>query len=279
MSGVLIKNGKKIYKKIKKSLGIMPDFIIIGAQKAGSSSLYAYLTQHPLVYAPSTKEIHFFDTDFSKGKFWYRKHFPSVIDKLRASAKGTKFITGEASPYYLYHPLAPNRIFKTLPQVKLIVILRNPIDRAYSQYQHEVRLGFETLKTFEEAIAQEEQRLNGEVEKIIKNKNYNSFNHRHYSYLSRGIYIDQLKVWCDLFGKSRILIICSENFYQKPAQALKQVSAFLKLPYVATDYHQKYNAGSYSALQPNTRQSLIDYFKPHNQRLYQYLGEKFDWDQ
>ena len=275
---MLVRSSNNIYKKLKQSLGMMPDFIIIGAQKAGTSSLYAYLTKHPLIQAASTKEIHFFDTGFSKGKSWYRKHFPSIIDKLKAKLKGKSMITGEASPYYLFHPLAPTRIFKTLPKVKLIVILRNPVDRAYSHYQHEVKLSFETSETFEEAISQEEKRLNGEVERIIKNHNYNSFNHQHHSYLSRGIYVDQLKVWFNLFGKSKVLVICSDFFYQNPSQVLKQVSDFLNLPYVEIDCYQKYNASSYSALKPDTRQSLINFFKPHNQRLYEYLGEKFDWD-
>src|SRR5437588_10677148 len=104
------------------------------------------------------------------------------------------FLTGEASPSYLFHPLAPNRVAEVLPHVKLIALLRNPVSRAYSQYHHAIELGFETL-SFEEAIRGEEERTAKEQEKILKNEHYYSDEYKHRSYLTKGIYVDQLQTW------------------------------------------------------------------------------------
>ena len=111
-----------------------------------------------------------------------------------------KFLTGEATPTYLHHPLTAKRISELLPNIKLIILLRNPIDRAYSHYQMEKRLGYEEL-TFEEAINFETSRLEGESEKMFKDPNYYSYERQIYSYLTSGIYVDQLKLWMNYFSK------------------------------------------------------------------------------
>jgi hypothetical protein len=164
----------------------IPRFIIIGAQRCGTTSLYSYLIGHPYVASALQKEIHFFDLNFKKGVSWYRTQFPQLGEQ--------GFITGEGSPYYIFHPHVPKRIFDTVPRAKLILLLRNPVDRAYSHYHHEVKLGVEPL-SFEDAIDREEERLHGQGEKIIADESYYSFNHQHYSYLCRGVYAYQLTVW------------------------------------------------------------------------------------
>jgi hypothetical protein len=164
-----------------------------------------------------------------------------------------------------------------IPAAKLIVLLRNPVDRAYSHHDHAVRMGFETLP-FERAIASEEERLDGEGERILEDESYNSYNHQHHSYLSRGIYVDQLQTWAGLFPKERILILRSEDFFTDPKVALAQVLRFLELPPWEPNGYKTYNAGSKSKLDDDVRRSLIDFFKPHNARLYDYLGEKLRWD-
>jgi hypothetical protein len=256
----------------------MPDFIIIGAQKCGTTSLYKYLIEHPCIARARRKGIHFFDKSFVKGMTWYRAHFASVLLKYYVKQiHGQDFITGESSPYYIFHPHVPKRISETIPQVQLIVLLRNPIDRAYSHYHHEVSKGNETL-SFEDAIAGETERLDGEREKMLKDGDYYSFNHEHYSYLSRGIYVDQLKLWMSRFPKDQILILKSEDFYADPAAILKQTVQFLNLPtWEATDC-TKYNSGNYPKMDVTVRKRLIEYFEPHNQRLYEYLGVNFEWD-
>ncbi len=120
---------RKAFRASTHSLRLMPDFIIIGAMRGGTTSLYSYLTEHPSIGSAYMKEIHFFDVFFNKGLYWYRSQFPSSVQKYYAEhVQKRSFITGEASPYYLFHPHAPKRIAKTLPQVKLIVLLRNPVN-------------------------------------------------------------------------------------------------------------------------------------------------------
>ena len=144
---------------------LMPEFIVIGAQRCGTTSLYAYLSSHPQVVPAIKKEVHFFDYNFGKGLDWYRSHFP------RWTPMG---VTGEATPYYMFHPNAAKRVYQVIPQTKLIMLLRNPIDRAYSHYHHEVRLGVESA-TFQEAIRLEPARINHEMERMLGDQNYYSF--------------------------------------------------------------------------------------------------------
>jgi len=245
-----------------------PDFIIIGAQKCGTTSLYQYLIQHPQVAPAREKEVHFFDLHFDKGVDWYRQQFPRL---------GEDQITGEASPYYIFHPLVPKRIYQLFPDVKLIVLLRNPIDRTISHYYHEVRLGYERLG-LAEAIAAESIRLEGEVEKMLATSSYYSFNHQHYTYLSRGIYVDQLRYWMGLFPKEQFLILNSEELYTQPGLMLKQVLDFLQLPHYQLSEYGKFNSADYPGVDEDIRQQLKAYFLGHNRRLEEYLGVEFNWD-
>ncbi|WP_017715481.1 sulfotransferase domain-containing protein [Kamptonema formosum] len=242
----------------------MPDFLIIGAQKCGTTSLYHYLIQHPQIRPAAQKELHFFDLFFSKGVEWYLEQFP------RRTA-GAGWLTGESSPYYIFHPLVPQRVWRLFPEVKLIVLLREPVARAWSHYHHEVRLGYEKL-SFEDAIALEPERLKGETEKILADETYYSFNHQHCTYLSRGAYAEQLLSWMELFPKKQFLILKSEDFYANPAESVKQVFEFLGLPDCRLPEYGKYNAGEYPPISDATQRYLREYFQPHNQRLEKNFG-------
>ena len=257
----------------------MPAFIIVGGQRCGTTSLYKYLAQHPCITSAFKKEVHFFDYNYHKGLAWYRSHFPSLLEKYCSKLiQGQDLITGEATPYYIFHPRAASRILQTLPQVKIIMMLRDPVDRAYSHYHHNLRLNDETLSSFEKAIETEQRRLEAEVEKMIRNKNYYSYNHQMYSYLSRGVYVDQVKRWRSLFSQEQILVIKSEDFFEDPASVFKQTLDFLNLPRFEPSEYRKYNAGHFPPMNSSTRKHLIDYFSPHNQRLYEYLGVNLGWD-
>jgi hypothetical protein len=272
----------KAFRAGTNSLRMTPDFIIIGTMRGGTTSLYSYLTDHPNIRPAYMKEVHFFDVYYHKGLQWYRAQFPSTVQKYYAErVQKQAFITGEASPYYLFHPHAPGRIARLLPQVKLVVLLRNPVNRAYSQYYHELAGGHEKL-SFEEAIAQESERIGKETEKLAKNAQYVSYNHRHFSYLARGIYVDQLKVWMDLFPKQQFLILKSEDFYADPAAGLKQVLQFVDVPAIGLtkqkEEYEQLNTTKPPKMDTATRKRLVAYFEPHNARLYEYLGQDFDWD-
>jgi hypothetical protein len=235
-------------------VGALPDFVIIGAQKGGTSFLYHLLTLHPLVEPAARKELHFFDNPelFDHGAEWYRRCFPRLNSK-----DGQRSMTGEATPYYLFDPPVAKRMAQIVPQARLIALLRNPIDRAYSHYQMQVKRGTEP-RTFEEAIEQQ-----------------------HSSYMSRGIYVDQLLRWFEFFGKEQMLILKSEDFFARPVETLKVVLTFLDLPDwqpEAPELQQRRHSGTYiQKLDPSTRQWLEAYFEPYNQRLYECLDVDFGW--
>ena len=260
-----------LFHRATTPLRVLPDFLVIGVMKGGTTSFFNYLTRHPQINPPFRKEIKFFDIHYLQGLGWYRAHFPMRF-KIKSG-----MITGEATPYYIFHPTASQRIAKALPNAKLIVLLRNPVDRAYSHYNHMVRVGREPL-SFDEAIEKEAERLNGEEEKIIADPRYSTFKHLHYSYLARGRYIEQLQKWFALFPREQMLILASEEIYTSPATAYRKATEFLGLSAWEPDDFKVYKQGVYEEMPASTRKYLIDYYQPYNQRLYDYLNRKFDWD-
>ncbi len=247
----------------------LPDFIIVGAQRSGTTSLYRYLSEHPDVLPAIRKEIHYFDLNYEKGVNWYRRHFPlrRHIDLL-SKTRGVNVITGEASPYYLYYPLAPDRIYSTVPDVKIIIMLRNPVDRAYSHYFHEKRLGEERL-SFEDAIRNERERL-------LDNDGY--FYHQHYSYLSRGKYVEQVKRYFEVFIRENVLIIESEDFFDDTMTAYSNVLDFLGVEKHSLNDVRAHYSLDYGEMDEGVRAELVEFFRPYNRELYRYLGSCFSWD-
>lgn len=258
-------------------LRVLPDFIIIGCQKCATTSLYDYMVQHPNISPATYKEIHFFDSNYNVGLTWYRSFFPTFFYKIFSKLRKKKFVTGEASPMYIFNPIVPNRMSRILPKVKLIAILRNPIDRAYSHYSMQVKNGYETL-SFEEAIANEEKRIRGEREKEASDENYVGINLRDFSYLSRGKYVEQLQIWLNYFPKDQFLIIRTEDLEENPAYAMSKIFEFLELPNCEIKNPPKMNVGEYKPMNPSTRKTLIEYFKPYNEQLCKLLNVNFDWD-
>ena len=282
------------YRIMTNRWRLLPDFLIIGGQRCGTTSLYYYLINYPGILPAHTKEVHYFDVNYEKGPGWYRAQFPTLIGKTPAS-QGRKhpYITGEASPYYLFHPHAPARIASARPVVKLIALLRNPVDRAYSQHWLEVKSGYETL-SFKDAIEREQERLAGEWEKMLADEHYDSFNYRHYSYLARGKYVEQLQTWMGLFPKEQLLLLRSEDLYTNPAAVVQQTLEFLgvfhenvdlrdkeyrqyRLP-LKTGYKGKQTA-SHPKMDADIKRSLLDYFRPYNARLTDLMGRNPGWDE
>ena len=252
----------------------LPDFLIIGAQKCGTTFLYQLLVQHPCVKPAFVKEVHYFDLNFGNGNGWYRSHFPLQMRNTRP------YITGEASPYYLFHPHAARRASMVVPDAKLIVMLRNPVDRAYSHYQHQVkRVTGEARETlaFEEALEAEERILPAEMSKMVQNENHHSPTHRTRSYLSRGIYVDQLLVWSSFFPRRQLLVLKSEDLFDDTRNTLGRMLDFLEIPQWAPETYSIPNKREYSGLDPLVRRRLDEYYEPHNQRLYEYLGADLGW--
>ena len=286
--GNLLRNHKRslaIARSINKlvynttgSSHVLPDFLIIGAARSGTTSLYEYLVQHPSIIPGTGKEVYFFDKEFAKGVNWYRSFFPTKTNKSKLEKKlQTKCITGEATPRYLHHPHTPKRVFELIPNVKLIVLMRNPIDRAYSHYQMEVGSGNEEL-SFEEAVEQEEDRILGDMKKMEKNENFYSVKFYRKSYLTRGKYAEQIKRWFEYFPRDQFLFLKSEDLYSDPSKIYHKVLEFLELPKFDLDSFKAHRMRKYSAISDDTRKKLSDYFKPHNEQLYQLLGKNFGWN-
>jgi hypothetical protein len=256
------------WRRLTASQRRMPDFLIIGAMRAGTTSLYSYICQHPQVAPSLRKEIHFFDRNFHKGHNWYRAHFPCC--------RSSNILTGEATPYYLFHPVAPLRINDTLPGIKLIAILRNPVDRAYSHYWQKIRRGRETL-SFADALAAEDARLQGESERLRDEPGSYSFNHNHFAYRARGRYAEQLEHWFELVPRDRILVVSGEELYRHSQNVMNDVFAFLGLPTTTLPAFPASNQADYPAMDADVRRQLAAEFAPHNQRLYRLLGKDFGW--
>jgi hypothetical protein len=268
---------EQAWRYLTNPLRVLPDFLIVGAKKCGTTALYSYLTEHPSIAPAYKKEIYFFNAFWGKGKGFYRAYFPTRFERSRGTIGNQPMLTGEATPDYLFHPSVPERIQQLLPKVRLIVILRNPIDRAYSFYNHNLRAGLETL-SFEQAIEQEPQRLEGELEKIQADPGYFSYHYMQHSYCTRGVYVDQLQDWARRFDSEQMLVLKTEDLNQSPAETLKTASEFLGLPYHPPAKFKKLNAAPYYvAMQPATREKLQAWFEPHNQRLYEFLGRDLEW--
>ena len=257
---------------------LLPDYLIIGAQRSGTTSLYKYLAQHPAVGAAFLgKGAHFFDTNYTGDLDSYRAHFPTRTYRWWVKVRrGADLVTGEASPYYLAHPHAPQRIAEALPDAKLIVLLRDPVQRAYSHYQHELARGFETL-SFEEAIECEAERLAGELDRMRADPSYNSFSYQHHTYLLRGRYAEQLEVWYSCFPERQLLVLPSEDFFADPDRTYRRVLAFLGVPPVSLAAYDTFNPRRYGEMTPAKRRRLTDYFAEPNQRLYELVGTDFGW--
>lgn len=244
-------------KLAQKAAQKAPDFLILGAQKAGTSSLYAYLTQHPQILAPLRKELEFWSWKFYHGLDWYLAQFPKLPIE-------DSYQTGEACPNYFDFPDTPERLASYCPQIKLIILLRNPVDRAISHYYHWRN------------IHQENDSLEVALQKNLQNLQPNSrYNSVPKNYLERGLYADHLQRWFSYFPREQFLIVQSEAFYRNPEQTLRQVYQFLGLPHHQLRNYPQYNQGHYPPSEAETRQFLAEFYAPYNGDLAELLGQEF----
>ena len=241
--------------------GPLPDFVVIGTQKGGTSFFYSLLTEHPLVRRAAAKELHFFDNKFAEGVGWYRRCFSEG-----EHVDGHRTITGEASPSYLFDPQVPERMARIVPDARLIALLRNPVDRAYSHYQMEVRRGKET-RSFEEATEEEMTSAEGEGNTVDVR----------YAYLTRGLYAEQLERFSFFANRDRLLVVKSENLFTRRLEVLDRVLTFLGLPPFESTLALPAGMATYEPMDPGTRRRLEGFFAPHNERLYDLLSTDFGW--
>ena len=254
---------------------VLPDFFVIGVVRSGTTSLFHYLSQHPCVEGSSYDELGYFDDNFHLGLSWYRSLFPTKFTKNKILKDHGKFLTYDVTPFYIYNPLVVQRIKKYFPNSKIIACLRNPIDRAYSNYMIEFQDG-DTKLSFEERIRPEIEMINDKKiklddEEFLVNTYYENI-------LTRGFYADQLRYWYQTFPKNQLLMISSEELSKNTHDTLHEIFNFLDLPYTKINDISKKNKREYPSMKKETREFLIDLYKPHNEKLYDLINRKFDWD-
>jgi hypothetical protein len=250
---------------------------MIGGQRCGTTSLFRALMAHPQVVRPTFhKGINYFDLNYYRGSSWYRGHFPvSEMARRRANAAGGP-VAFEASGYYLYHPFAIERIAHDLPDVKLVVMLRDPVERAFSAYKHEQARGYE-WETFETALELEDERLVGEIDRMSRDQAYESFGHRHHSYRHRGQYAEQLSRVLEHFPRSQLHVMDSEAFFASPEREYSELMSFLGLAPFAPARFDRYNARPGEPMLAGTRTMLEKHYARHDEELAELLGRPLHW--
>ncbi len=247
-----------------------PAFLVIGAQRCGTTSLFRALSDHPDVLRPTaSKGIGFFDVNYHRGRRWYLAHFP-----LRLARRGK--VTFESSGYYSFHPAASSRIHAELPGVKVVLMVRNPVDRAHSAHRHELARGFESLD-FVEAVDAEAGRLAGEEERLLADPSHESFEHRHHAYLARGRYVEQVRRFVAELGPENVHLVDADRLFADPDTELSTLFAWLGLSAWLPQSFDQWNARPRDSMDPEVRRRLSEYFEPFDHELTEFLGRLPSW--
>jgi hypothetical protein len=259
-----------------------PDFLIIGAKRGGTTSLWNWLLQHPacLPMLPAREHRqsnHYLYWHFDRGPRWYRGFFATDATRRLAERRvGGPVVTGEASPYYLFDPRVPPRVAAELPDVKILILLRDPVDRAASHHRERTRAGVEPLP-FADALAAEEARLAGELERIAADPFYYSRPHDWYSYRSRGVYAPQVAAWQAVVPSERMLILQSEEMYADPRATFDTVTDFLGIGRIGELRAKRYNYHQHEDMPESVRAELTDFYREHDRRLFELIGRDLSW--
>lgn len=260
----------------------MPDFLLVGTKRGGTTSLWNNLTAHPSILpmfpaVRGRKSTDFFFAGSDHTERWYRSHFHTGAYRTRVARRvGGHVATGEASPLYMWDPRIPPRIKALVPAVKVLVVLRDPVDRAYSHYLERVGQDEERLD-FRDALAAEESRLAGEAEKMAADPRYHSVVRDWHSYRSRGIYAPQIRLLQELFAAEQLLILPSEGMYADEQSAFDRVCDFLGVRRHRFRTFQHHNKTAGRPMPRDVRDELVDFYRPHNEQLYTLVGEDYGW--
>jgi hypothetical protein len=257
---------------------LRPTFLVIGAQKSGTTSLHRYLQEHPAALMAADKEMHYFSLKYPLGERWYRAHFPlPTWGALVRVRRGVRPAVGEATPAYLFDPRAPGRVHEFDPEMKLIAVLRDPVDRAYAHYWMEVETRDET-HSFEDALDWEQELLAPELERFFSDPTYEpSLPVFGRAYVARGRYAEQFERWLGLFPREQLLVFTSDELSANPVGTMANVARFLGVPEQSAPSYPLENVREYPPMSRDTRERLTSMFEPHNRRLEELLGREFRW--
>jgi hypothetical protein len=279
---------------IKLGINNLPDFLIIGAQKCGTVALKRYLDQHPDLISARHETSFFSSNYYYKGIDYYKKQFPIRFDRSK--------LMFEKTPEYIFIPEAPERIYNFNADIKMILLIRDPIKRAFSGWNHLIRYfestnGYSKQKLINQLVQKYTfERVNDFIDFLnkdkyvdfltsIKNEIYLLENNISYNgpfFVKRGIYIDQINNYLKYFPKKQLLIIESENFKKNKREYLEFICKFLNINsfnYSKIDLTE-YHKSNYKTklIAPEAHKLLTEYYKLHNEKLFDLLGERFDWD-
>jgi len=257
---------------------LLPDLVLVGVQRSGTTALFEAFYRLPMVERPRRgKGSHYFSYNYHRGWEWFQSQFPTrQWGRIIEARHGHPLFCFDACPYYLFHPFAIERMAQTLPDVKVMVMLRDPVRRAESHFHHSVGHGHERL-SFDHALDAESHRLTGEDDKMQRDWAYWSHSHEHHSYLAKGMYADQLERLFLHYRRDQVMVVQSEEFYADPDTILGQVTGWLGLPPIGLTGSDDRNSHRYEAMDPAMRERLVDVYREPNERLYQMIGRRFDW--
>lgn len=253
----------------------MIDFLIIGAQRGGTQSFYDYLLQHPSVVPAIQPDLHFFDQHYDRGLAWYISQFP-LLSGYYGAKRPEGCITGEASPFYFHHPLVAERIRLHCPNAKLIVLLRNPTDRAYSHFRQAVRLGKEQF-SFSMALKVEAKRMEKGMQRLRDNPELYAERNLFNSYISHGLYAQQIKRWKSVFPEQQLLFVRSEEYFSDPVSHVLQAYRFLGLTPFSPRVMDPPPVHEFEFLTDQTREKIDKVFKHSNEETFRLLNWSQSW--
>ena len=255
---------------------VIPDFLVIGAKRCGTTSLYQHLSEHPCISRSPRDNIGFFNENYHLGINWYKSLFPTVFYKKKMESKNKQCLFFDVTSTYMEEELTAKNVYEVNPNQKIIVILRNPVDRAYSHYHVNVKEKSEK-RSFEDAIFEEMNRIKSE--RIIQNKNKNLrvFTPNNIHYLKKGFYALQLKSWFKIFPREQILVLSTEEFQEDQNLIYKKIFDFLNIPNMKIKNTEKMEKGNYIPMKDETRKLLLDYFRQYNYELFELINNEFDW--
>jgi hypothetical protein len=265
------------FGRFTASRRLVPEFVMVGASRAGTTSLFRALSTHPQLLRPTVaKGVRYFDVNAERPFSWYRAHFPVAdVARRRTRAAGPP-VAFEASGYYMFHPFAIQRLAVALPDVRIVAMVRDPIERAFSAWKHETARGFE-WETFETALELEGQRLAGEVERMAQDPSYVSFCHRHHSHRSRGEYVEQLERIFAHFPHERVHVIESEVFFAEPAREYARLLSFLGVRQISPRRFEQHNARPSSSMPADAKRELAEHYRGYDEQLADLLGYRPGW--
>ena len=264
-------------RRILRTPRAMPHFILIGAQKSGTSSMFAYLRQHPQIVRPMFKELYYFDRHYHRGLRWYGCNFPSRASiERRNDRHGRGHLTFEATATYIFDAEVPVRIARDIETRKFIVLLRNPVDRAISAYWHARRMARET-RSLNDALEADFARY--EADRTFEEGRGPEPDGAapRPTYVRRGIYHESVSRWQAVFGPDSLLVIQSERMFADPAATMARVFSYLDLPPVRDIDYEPQNVGAYRESDEGPRRKLQEFYRPHNERLAAMTGLNLSW--